>query len=83
MVLVRGAGIGADMGGAEDVDPRLNSDPVAGGELHSMTQQQAINYGGAGGGETTPTIGLNRVMILSELFYFDKETLESIRRQKV
>ena len=52
---ISGAGIGADMGGAEDVDPEAEPDPVAGGDTTPPDTATGTPLGGgAGGGETPP-----------------------------
>ena len=70
---VSGAGITADLGGTEEVDPE--AEPIlAGGEATPPLQQATRTpgwwrryYSRNKGG------GLNNYMILRELFYFDKE----------
>tara|TARA_B100002019_G_scaffold292177_1_gene314482 strand:- start:9 stop:1778 length:1770 start_codon:yes stop_codon:yes gene_type:complete len=51
---ISGAGIGADMGGAEDVDPEAEPDPVAGGDTTPPDTATGTPLGGGGGGGETP-----------------------------
>jgi hypothetical protein len=49
---VSGAGITADLGGTEEVDPEAEPDPVAGGEATPPDTATGTPLGGGGG--TTP-----------------------------
>ena len=76
---VSAAGIGADMAGAgagEDVDPNAEEPaPTDGGSAPNQTQQQAVVL--LRQAEHLQH-RINNFMILREIFYFDKETLQPV-----